>query len=360
MKKSNTIKAKKQPIAVSLAVTALFLCFASFYNPLTPDIMSQGLLWPLLRLMFFLFIGLAAAQAMEATGWTRALGGLAGPLFRFAHLPPQSSAAFSTAFLSGAAANAMLWEFYQSEKITKKQLILSNLINQLPAFFLHLPTVFFIIVPLAKTAGIIYLALTLVAALLRTFLFLVLGKALFPPSEWAPSPALNTQSNKQPNDQPDSQKATRKSSVWDSIKAKLPLRLVGIAIWVIPVYTGVFVLSSMGGFDVLQKLITRTVAVSFVPVESLSIIILSFAAEFSSGFAAAGALMDAGVLTIRQAVLALLLGNITAFPIRALRHQLPRYIGVFSPKLGTQILLLGQGLRIASLVLVGAVFFILT
>jgi cobalt-precorrin-5B (C1)-methyltransferase len=108
----------------------------------------------------------------------------------------------------------------------------------------------------------------------------------------------------------------------------------------------------MGIFQLLRETLSGFMVATFMPMESLSVIILSFAAEFTSGFAAAGALLDAGVLTIKQTVLALLIGNILAFPVRALRHQLPRYIGIFSPKMGTQILLLGQGFRIASLMMV--------
>ena len=96
-----------------------------------------------------------------------------------------------------------------------------------------------------------------------------------------------------------------------------------------------------------------------MPMESLSVIILSFAAEFTSGFAAAGALLEAGVLTIKQTVIALLIGNILAFPMRTLRHQLPRYIGIYSPKMGSQILLLGQGFRIISLMVVGILYYYL-
>jgi hypothetical protein len=93
-------------------------------------------------------------------------------------------------------------------------------------------------------------------------------------------------------------------------------------------------------------------------VESLSVVVLSFVAEFTSGFAAAGALLAAGVLTVKQTVLALLIGNILAFPIRALRHQLPHYMGIFQPKMGTQLLVMGQILRIASIVFVGVVYFL--
>jgi hypothetical protein len=45
--------------------------------------------------------------------------------------------------------------------------------------------------------------------------------------------------------------------------------------------------------------------------------------------------------------------------VRAIRHQLPRYIGIFSPKMGTQLLLLGQGFRITSLVVVGLLYYYL-
>jgi hypothetical protein len=36
---------------------------------------------------------------------------------------------------------------------------------------------------------------------------------------------------------------------------------------------------------------------------------------------------------------------------------LPRYVGIFSPKMGTQILLMGQGFRVTSIILVGTVYY---
>jgi hypothetical protein len=50
--------------------------------------------------------------------------------------------------------------------------------------------------------------------------------------------------------------------------------------------------------------------------------------------------------------MALILGNVVATPIRAMRHQLPSHAGIFTPKLGTQLLLISQGLRLGSLALV--------
>jgi hypothetical protein len=119
----------------------------------------------------------------------------------------------------------------------------------------------------------------------------------------------------------------------------------------------VFVLNAMGLFKLLRDSLSGFVVTTFMPMESLSVIILSFAAEFTSGFAAAGALLQAGVLTVKQTVVALLIGNILAFPMRALRHQLPRYIGIFSPKMGAQILFLGQGFRVLSIIFLGLIYY---
>ncbi|MEW5736718.1 MAG: nucleoside recognition protein [Thermodesulfobacteriota bacterium] len=350
MKKTNKAASGKRSLFLSLAASFLVVCAGLLWpgSSITWGQVPKGLAFPLLRLMLVLAAGLAAAQALEAAGWTRHLGRLAGPLFRFAHLPPHASAAFSTAFFSGAASNAMLLEFYQTGKITKKQLILSNLINQLPAYFLHLPTVFFVVVPLTRTAGLIYMGLTFVAAILRTALFALWGRLHIPASD--------LQRAEEAPVAPERRRRS-KGDILLEVKKRLPRRVLEVAVWVVPIYAGVFVFNRLGGFDWTQDWMARTVTLRIVPMESVSVVMLSFAAEFSSGFAAAGALMSAGVLSVKQAVLALIIGNITAFPVRALRHQLPRYMGVFSPGLGAQILLLGQGFRIASLIFTGMVFY---
>jgi len=315
------------------------------------------LILPLVRLLFFITAGLFAGQFIEACGWTRVMGVLARPFFRFGNLGDHCSAAFTTAFVSGTAANAMLVDFYHDGKITRRQLYLTNLVNQLPAYFLHLPTTFFIVTPLTGWAGIMYFIITLSATLVRTTGFLIYGH-LHPAAERRPSenPAGEDRSSETA---PDASPGSTRSGTgfWAAVRKKLPGRIANIAVYVVPIYIFVFMINSMGLFELARKWMAGFIVTRFMPVEALSMVILSFAAEFTSGFAAAGALLNAGVLTTKQAVTALLIGNITAFPLRALRHQLPRYIGIFSPKMGTQILLMGQGFRILSLMIVGMIYF---
>lgn len=337
-------------LAVSLIFSLLIVgwgCLA--LDGLTLHRLGTRLLWPLIRLLLFITLGLVVGQTIETLGWTRRLAVVAAPLFRFSRLGDHCSAAFTTAFFSGVAANAMLLEFYKEDIIHRRQLFLANLMNQVPAYFLHLPTTFFIVLPLTGRAGALYFLLTFVALLMRTCGILIFGRLCCR----APMPGRPDLVSDPRRSRPTGKTADMLST----IRKRLPGRVVRIAVYVVPIYVLVFMINILGGFDAAREWLARFVVTSVLPVESLSVVILSFAAEFTSGFAAAGALLSSGVLTVQQTVIALLAGNIVAFPIRALRHQLPRYMGIFSPALGLQLLLLGQGLRVASLIVVGVAYY---
>lgn len=146
-------------------------------------------------------------------------------------------------------------------------------------------------------------------------------------------------------------------TIWQGVKRKFPSRIKKIAIYVVPIYILIFLINDLGFFKMMRQWVSGYLVTAFIPVEALSVVVLSFTAEFTSGFAAAGALLAAGVLTIRQTTIALLVGNVIAFPIRALRHQLPHYMGIYKPKMGAQLLVLGQVLRVVSLLIVGLVYY---
>jgi len=354
-----TREIKYKNLAVSIIFTLVCIVFSLYYfESITLGVCLKKLGIPLFRLIFFISIGLLAGQLIENFGWTKQVAVLARPFFAFSNLGNRCSAAFTTAFISGAAANAMLLDFYKDKKISKIQLFLSNYINQFPAFFLHLPTTVFIVLPLTGFAGALYFIITFLATLFRTICFLVFGSLYLNPDQNLEKEDINVSSS-QRKKKIEKETKTDLTSIIIKIKSKLPKRIINIIIWVLPIYTIVFILNSNGFFDYLNQSLSGAVTLTIMPVESLSVVILSFAAEFTSGFAAAGALMDAGVMTIKQTVIALLLGNILAFPVRALRHQLPRYMGIFSPKMGLQLLLSGQLFRVLSIILMGTFYYIL-
>ena len=138
----------------------------------------EKLVWPLIRLLFFISIGLFAANLIESFNWTKKVSALSRPLIRAGNLPDRVGAAFSMALFSGVAANTMLAESYNCGYLNKKELVLANLFNSLPTYFLHLPTVIVITVPLIKSAAFIYVGITFGAALFRTFTIVLIGRVL--------------------------------------------------------------------------------------------------------------------------------------------------------------------------------------
>ncbi len=334
-------------VLLGLAWLALHLGGKSFTSSFDdPVLLWNRLVKPLLRMTFLISLGLFAGQVIEGSGWTGRLATIVRPLMRCAHLSDASGASFTTAFVSGTAAQAMLVSFYEEGKLTRTEVILTSLMNGLPAYFLHLPTTFFIILPLAGQAGILYLLLTLAATLLRTAGLVAYSRVLLPARQLEMvSQAKEGKSWKE---------------LFKETWLKFLKRLRRIMLLVVPVYVVVMLVSQAGFFSWLRLKLAGGITSTLVPVEAMSVVIFSLVAEFTSGFAAAGALLDAGTLTVRETVIALLLGNVVATPVRAIRHQLPHYMGIFRPKLGVLLITLGQTLRVASVVIVGAAYVLLT
>ncbi len=310
----------------------------------------NGLGWPLTKLLCFVSLGLLVANFIESLNWTHKIAKLSGPLIRIGHLPATVGGSFSMAFFSGVAANTMLSEAYEQKKISKKQLILGNLFNSLPTYFLHLPTLFFITVPLIKGAAVIYVGLTLLAAFLRTAFILLVSRFLLKSENGGKHQAESRQAERSTL-----QQAMKKT--WKRFKK----RFRKIAIFTVPIYTLIFFLHLWGLFDWLEGALAENIGIlSWINPEAISIVVFHLAAEMTAGVAAAGALLDAGQLSYREIILALLVGNVLSSPMRAVRHQFPYYAGIFSPRLALELIIYSQAFRIGSIIIVGVAYYFWT
>ncbi len=308
----------------------------------------QKLIWPLIRLLLFISIGLIAANILESLNWTRRVAALARPLVRFGHLSEQAGAAFSVAIVSGVAANTMLSEAFDKGQINRKELVLANLFNALPTYFLHLPTVIVITAPLIKSAAFIYVGITFSAALLRTLFIVVVSRIVLPEPE---EPVILAE--------PD---ATRRD--WAAILNRTWKRVKGrmrkILIFTVPIYICIFVMNRLEFFSWLESVLAGYLAfMPWLSPQAMGIIALHLAAELTAGLAAAGALLQDGILNNQEVVIALLIGNILSSPLRAVRHQLPYYAGIFKPGLAVELIIYSQSFRILSLILAALIYFTL-
>ncbi len=302
----------------------------------------RRLLRPLLRLTLFVAIGLFIGNLIEALQWTHHLGRITRPFLRWGHLSDHSAVAFMAAFFSGVTANTMLVNAYQDGSLSRRELFFANLVNTLPSYFLHLPTTFFILLPLVRTAGLFYLLVTFSAALIRTLVVLMISRLALP----KPAASENLPQPVEP-----SRSLGRKT--WE----KFHRRLRRILVWTVPIYTLFFFINEMGFFKFMQQALASHLSIHVLPLGAVSVIAFQVMTEFTAGAAAAGALLDAGTLTIKQTVLALLFGNVISSPVRALRHQLPYYMGIFTPRLGMPLLVVSQLVRLSSIIVAMLLFY---
>ena len=301
---------------------------------------------PLLRTLLFISVGLLIGQLIEGLGLTAKLGVLARPLTARANLPAEAGAAFTAAFASGVAANTLLFTAWQEGRLDRRQLIVANLLNaSLPAYLLHLPTTFFIVYALLGKAALIYFGLTFVAALIRCLGVTLAGRMILPAAQ---------SSHTTPE-----QKSKGWAAAFRDTWPKFLTRLKRLLIIILPVYVAVFLLLQWGFFTWLGQALAGIVSSAILPLEAMSVIVFSIMAEFTSGFAAAAAFLEAGSLTIKQVVIALLIGNVIATPVRVLRHQLPHYMGIYSPAMGIKLVAIGQSVRILSVVAVTLLFILI-
>jgi len=100
----------------------------------------------------------------------------------------------------------------------------------------------------------------------------------------------------------------------------------------------VFQLIDIGFFDMLSAYLKDLPVLKSLPVQALPIIAAWFASNVAA-YTIAGKLLTDGIMTSKEIVITLLLGRVLSSMVR-LRFTIPYYTGIFSPKLGMQIMLL--------------------
>ena len=306
---------------------------------LQPGHLAEEVIIPLARVMLFMAAGLSVAMVVEALGWSARLGRVVAPLTNWGGLPPVAASSFTVAILSHPTAMALLSEAWDKKEISLRSLVVANLMNSSwPTFIVHLPTTLVVSTSLAGSVGLAYTGLMFSAATLRLIGATILGRIILP------SPLKDSCEKIPPP------KKTLKE-IWPDLGHRLGQRLLSLVSLAAPIYFLITLLVDLGIFEMGRKFFTAHSLNIFLPMEAALVVIFSFMAEFSSGFMAAGVLVDNLGLTWPEATAALLLGNVIASPIRVLRWQLPSYLGFFTAGLGIFIILCNQSFRIASLLI---------
>jgi hypothetical protein len=97
----------------------------------------------LAELALLVALGVFVGQALEVSGFVRAISFITKPLTALGGLPREAGPAFLMAFQSGAVANSMLVAERDAGKMNARQLYSSVLVVSALSLFAHLPTFVF-------------------------------------------------------------------------------------------------------------------------------------------------------------------------------------------------------------------------
>jgi hypothetical protein len=289
--------------------------------------------------------GVIVAEFLVGLGWINRISWITRPLMRIGRLRPECGASFLTAFLSPAAANAMLVRYHDAGVIGKQELLIAAIVNTFPGIVMHWRTMLPLAIPLIGVFGLIYYGFLVLVGLVKTLLALLAGqfllKARNPDDSETHVPEII-------------QKSGVRDLLMNSI-IKSRETIVRIARTTIPITFVMFILIHAGVFDDLNKGLAFLTAYIPLPPEALPIVAARIASDIG-GFTVAGNLLYAGSITGRDVVLSLLIGNLLASGVN-LRYLVPYYLGIFGFTFGVRVLTISTALRIVVMIVLICVLF---
>ncbi len=297
----------------------------------------------LIKVAMMVFGGVILGKVMEERRWTRFFRALTRPILKTAHLPPSCEGALVTSLVSGYAGDALLSLHYKEGELSTDQVILSSMILNLPLFLSFVPLLVGIVYPLMGWVGLVYIGCQILASSGLMVTAMAIGRLKLPPEVWEIT--LEEANNTMP-------------PVLESLKralksgATITFRIMLITA---PVMGIVFYLVNVGFFERLQNALATHLVFPGLPPAALTVS-AAHAFHIAGGAAVAGSLLQTELITSKEAVLAMLIGNAVGTPFRSLRLNFPRYAALYPPKLALAIILTSQGIR---MVMVLIIYFLL-
>ena len=236
------------------------------------------------------------------------------PLLKKLNLSSITIASIATCFVSPTAAYSMLSQALKEKEIDEKEVIAASFLNSFPSIFSHLYTFFIpFVIPILGWAGVIYSLTRFAVAIVKSLIGYVIAL------KWRGDSKRDVKVEKKSMDP---LKATL-----DNLKRIVPIMFFTFFI--------VDLLSKYGVFNELKNILSF---LSFVDPNIIAIATIEFVNVRTATVFAAG-LLETKEISVKWAVVGLLLGNVISFSTRSVKHSLPMHVSLFG-KLGVKIVML--------------------
>jgi hypothetical protein len=277
-------------------------------------------------------IGLFGAGVLTEMGLMEGLSRIAKPIFSFTRLPDACASAFVVSLGSAVAANGMVARFRDEGCLDEKEVVLCAIMNSIPVYFRELFTyqIPIVLPALGLVVGGFYALVFIITALVKVSVVVILSRLLLGEGTCrVPEGGLH-----------------ERASLWEAMirsfrrERKLFFKIAAIYV---AMTTLVFVLRDRGAFEAFSVL--PLAEIFGIPPESI-VPLTTYVASPIVGISLLGPMIASGGISPVQAMIVLMLGSMFMLPIFAARSLLPRYVGLFGPRLGVGIVIFSTGISV--------------
>lgn len=283
-------------------------------------------------MLLMIIPGIFFGNLLDIFGLTKKLSGPGKILVRIAGLPSICVAPIMMSLVSSATSNAALKTLREEEKISEQQMVYASMISSFFSSISHLPSVFIPLVALLGKIGVVFVGIRVGVSFLYAVIVAMISKRTSKSNGWnEEETAVELKSKRIPK--------TLIGKIERAFQRSIKT-LRKILIIVIPIHFLVWYLGSIGVFSQINRFLPGFLEQT-LPSDVWVVVAAHFSHLLSGASLAASLAMD-GKLTGFMILYALLLGSLSATPMRTIRHSLPGYLGVFGPKQGAKILMINQ------------------
>ena len=310
--------------------------------------------WPrkavlLIDLALTIALGVLIGQILEVSGFSRWLAVLAWPLIRLGRLPKAAGPAFVVAFRSGSMAYSMLVSLRDQRLLSRRHLYTSVLVVSCIALLAHLPS---FAMPLGIAFGwqatAALFGVRLSAILLEIIVVLLVSRALA--GWWLKERAEEAVVADEAKSGEHAHAPARRGGFWAAVWSRSQRSLGRMMIYLVPTFVVMSLLEYYKFFEWLAARAPGLFSFSFLPPQALAIIPAQAVGLYNGAIAAAN-FVDAGKITIHQAILVILFGSMITAPVRTLKRALPTYLTTLGARAGSVLAVTAQVLRVLFLLL---------
>ncbi|UXM85194.1 hypothetical protein [Methanococcus aeolicus] len=256
---------------------------------------------------------------------------------------PLSLYSISICFFSPTVGYSILAEGLKDEKLTKKEIIGSSLANSFPSVLSHTITFFVpVVIPILGLTGVFYILIRLGVAFIKSIIGLVY---------------LRLVSQNVDFDIPKTDKLNKKENINKSFNSTLKFSKKLIPIMFITMFL-VMYLSKIGFFDLITIFISPlTDQLELNP--NVGLVALTETVNVQSAIIMAGGFLKESILTTKEVLIGLVIGNVITLSSKYAKHSLPLHVSLFGAKFGTKIVMINAmiTLLIDILIIIGIMIY---